>query len=63
MSNTERFRELCKKHGLKVGDVATQTGRSIYTVRHWMSGTRYPIPNDTLELLELKLTKELATNN
>lgn len=61
MDTTQRFRQLCTDNGLKAPAVAKLMNRSIFTVRHWFSGSHYPIPEDLLELLELKLAKAKAT--
>lgn len=53
---TLRLRELMKKYSLSVADVAEMTGRSESTVHIWRSsGENRVIPQQTLELLELKL--------
>lgn len=52
----ENLRELMAEHNLKPADVAEMLGREVITVRIWLCkpGNRQ-IPNDTLELLKLKL--------
>lgn len=60
---TERFRKFCEDNDLKAKDVAEKMGRSVHTVRHWFSGKRHPIPEETLELIELKLAKKTKKPN
>jgi len=62
MDTTQRFRKLCDDNSMRAADVAKMMNRSIFTVRHWFSGSHYPIPEDLLELFELKLAKAKVTN-
>lgn len=63
MTTTERLRSLCDEHGLKAADVAKLMDRSVFTVRHWFSGTHYQIPESMLELLEFRLAKQAANSH
>lgn len=54
---TARLRQLVADHGLSVADVCALTGRGTSIVHHWMSGKYKQIPNDTLELLIIKVEK------
>lgn len=55
-NRTKKLRAIMKKHKLKARDVADMLGREPSTVRVWRcQHTKRVIPQDTLELLELKL--------
>lgn len=44
--------------------LSSLTGRSVSTVAHWFDKTQSrPIPDDTLELLELKIEKTIKEEN
>ena len=45
-------------HDLTSADVAELLGVSVFTVNSWRSRNGNPMPDNLLELLELKLTSE-----
>lgn len=54
--NTKKLRALMQQHHLSAADVGRMLGRSAQTVRGWrVKNTERPIPDNTLELLTLKL--------
>lgn len=55
-TNTEKLRALMRQHRLSAADVGRLLGRAPHTVRVWrVRNTTRPIPDNTLELLTLKL--------
>lgn len=56
--NTEALHRLMQRNHLKAMDVATMLGRQVNTVRVWrVRETERPIPDETLQLLKLKLAE------
>lgn len=55
IDNTTKLRALMELYELSVDDVANITGRAVPTVRGWRQRVGYSIPDDLLELLELRL--------
>lgn len=55
MSNAAKLRHIMQSRGLKTRDVAVLLGRKENTVRVWrMTKSPRPIPDNELELLDLK---------
>lgn len=54
--NTEKLKDLMRTHRLKSPDVAALLGRSAHTVRVWRCCNNNNIPDNLLELLELKIS-------
>lgn len=56
--NTKQLHALMRQHKMKAADVAAILGRKVNTVRVWrVKDTSRPIPDDTLQLLALKLAE------
>lgn len=56
--NTKKLHALMKRHKMTAGEVAAMLGRKPNTVRVWrVKETARPIPDDTLQLLALKLAE------
>lgn len=56
--NTERLHKLMRDHRVNCVKVAEILGRKAHTVRVWrVKKTDRPIPDDTLELLAIKLQR------
>lgn len=61
--NTKQLHSLMKRHKLTAAQVAKMLGREINTVRVWrVRETVRVIPDDTLELLTLKLRQQRASS-
>lgn len=61
--NTKKLRQLMRKHNVRATEVAELLGREVNTVRVWrVQETKRVIPNDTLELLALKLADSGSGN-
>jgi hypothetical protein len=60
--NHAKLRRLMEKYDISVVDVAKIMERSKWTVHHWLDSTGHsrPIPNETLQLLEMKLQLKAA---
>lgn len=58
-TNTEKLIQLMNQYQLSCGDVGKILGRTVSTVRVWRCAnpTSPTIPNNQLELLELKLAQ------
>lgn len=56
--NTKRLRVLMAEHDLKAEDVSALLNRTVSTVYHWRKKGGKVIPQELLELLELKLEKK-----
>lgn len=52
---TQALREIAAAHNLGAVGIAEITGRTVDTVYHWLSGKHRVIPQDTLDLLKLRL--------
>ncbi len=55
--NTQKLKDLMQKHNVKAPRVAAILGRSAHTVREWRCCNKNNIPDQLLELLELKLAQ------
>lgn len=53
--NTERLHKIMSEYDVKSQDVAVLLNRSLKTVQCWRCQSPAPIPDHSLELLELKL--------
>lgn len=53
--NTQKLKDLMRTHKLKAPQVAALLGRSAHTVREWRCCNANNIPDQLLELLQLKL--------
>lgn len=59
--NTEKLHKLMDRHKVDAAQVAEILGREVNTVRVWrVESTVRPIPDDTLDLLEMKLKARAA---
>lgn len=52
---TIALREIAAAYNLSATRIAEITGRTVDTVYHWLSGKHRTIPQDTLDLLKLRL--------
>lgn len=55
--NTDRLKQLMHEHRLTAPAVALLIGRSAHTVRVWRCSNDTIIPDNMLELLELKIAQ------
>lgn len=58
--NTEKLKKIMQQHHLSAPVVAEMLGRSAHTVRVWRCCNKNIIPDQLLELLQLKLAQREA---
>lgn len=56
-SNSQRLKDLMSKHNLSAADVANLLNRSVQSVYEWRCINSRDIPEQSLELLEIKLAQ------